>query len=346
LGATDGLNQRLLDYLRGDLGEPSLKYAEPPTAISGGFDTQVFRFQVQSTHDEWSRPLVLRLLGSQHDPRRALREGIIQNTVATLGYPAPRVLVASADTVALGAAFLVMERLVGRPMLAARWLGVASALAETQARLHLLDPRPLLLAMESSRAHETLGFQSLLAQLHHRIERHALDGLRPSMHWLLVHQPSPPARPVICHGDFHPQNVLMASGTVTGVLDWPNALVADAAYDVASTRVILGLVPIELSGIPPALRPLVRAGRRLMLGRYLAAYRRCRPLDLRALAYYEAASSMRQLVRVAEARVSGRLTPLDRSVFGERVAARFHALTGVAPEIPASPTSGELRTAG
>jgi len=337
VGVTDDLGQRLLDYLRADLGEPGLQYVDPPTAISGGYDTEVFRFQVRSTHDEWSRPLVLRLLGPQHDPRRALREGIIQNTVATLGYPAPRVLVASADPVTLGGGFLVMARLVGRPMLAARRFGMAPVLAETQARLHSLDPRPLLTAMESSGVHETIGFSSLLAQLHHRIERHALDGLRPAMHWLLAHQPSPPARPVICHGDFHPQNVLMASGTVTGVLDWPNVLVADAAYDVATTRVILSLVPVELSGIPPALRPLVRAGRRLMLRRYLAAYRRRRPLDSRALAYYEAASGMRQLVRVAEARVSGRLTALDRSAFGERVVAHFHALTGVAPEIPALP---------
>ena len=324
-----------------------MQYAEPPAAISGGYDTQVFGFRVQSAHEAWSRPLILRLLGSQHNPRRALREAIIQNTVATLGYPAPRVLVASADALALGGAFLVMERLAGRPMLDTRWLGVASALAETQARLHALDARPLVEAMESSGARETVAFASLLAQLHDRIERHALDGLRPAMQWLLVHQPLPPARPVICHGDFHPQNVMMASGVVTGVLDWPNALVADAAYDVASTRVILGLVPIELLGVPPGLRHFVQAWRRLMLARYLAAYRRCRPLDLRTLAYYEAASSMRQLVRVAEARVSGRLTPLDLSVFGERVAARFRALTGVGPRIPAAPTRPDRsRTVG
>src|SRR5262249_4801545 len=70
----DDLAQRLVDYLRADLREPGLQYAEPPAAISGGYDTQVFGFRVQSAHEEWTRPLILRLLGSQHDPRRALRE--------------------------------------------------------------------------------------------------------------------------------------------------------------------------------------------------------------------------------------------------------------------------------
>src|SRR5262249_12720307 len=161
----DALAQRLVDYLRADLREPGLQYAEPPAAISGGYDTQGFGFRLQSAHEEWSRPLILRVLGSQHDPRRALREAVVQNTVATLGYPAPRVLVASADAVALGGAFLVMERLAGRPMLDTRWLRVASALAETQARLHVLDARPLVEAMESSSAGHTVALAPLLPPL-------------------------------------------------------------------------------------------------------------------------------------------------------------------------------------
>jgi len=341
------LERRLLEHLRTTLQEPAVEFADPPSPISGGYDTQIFAFRLSRAPAQFSGPLILRLLGPKHDPARALREREVQNAVAALGYPAPRVLAASADVSVLDGAFLIMERLPGRPMLEVRKFDIAALLAELQLRLHDLDPEPLVRAVRQEAGGAMPDFDSLLSDLNRRVVRRPIEGLAGPMRWLFSHRPPEPSRRAICHGDFHPQNVLMSGRVVTGVLDWPNALVADAAYDVASTRVILGLVPIELVGVPPALRYLVQVARRLMLGRYLAAYRRCRPLDLRSLPYYEAASSMRQLVRVAEARVSGRLTPLDVSVFGERVAARFRALTGVGPRIPAAPTRADRsRTVG
>jgi hypothetical protein len=67
--------------------------------------------------------------------------------------------------------------------------------------------------------------------------------------------------------------------------------------------------------------------------------RRNRRLDLATLRYYEAASCMRGLVRVTEARLLsakhfGALNPLDASSFGERLAARFAELAGVVPQLP------------
>ncbi len=331
------LAARLLEYLCEELAEPALRYAEPPAPISGGYDTRIFAFRLTGATGMWSRPLILRLLGPQHDPARALRERAIQNTVASLGYPAPRVLAASADPAVLGGAFLVMERLPGRLLLEVRWVGVASVLVETQQRLHALDAAPLLEAMDRAGGRDAVTFDGLLAQLQSRIVRRSLDGLRGAMEWLTEHRPPAPERPVICHGDLHPQNILMAGGAVTGVIDWPNVVVADPAYDVASTRIILGLVPLTLSAMPAPVRALVRLVRPVLLARHLAGYRRHRPIDPRAFAYYEAASCMRPLVRAAENRLSaaaGALNPFDTSTFGERVCARYAQLTGITPTLP------------
>lgn len=59
------------------------------------------------------------------------------------------------------------------------------------------------------------------------------------------------------------------------------------------------------------------------------------------VAYYEAASCMRLLVRVAEHRLSAAAEavapgPLDASSFGERLCARFARITGIAPRLPAA----------
>jgi aminoglycoside phosphotransferase (APT) family kinase protein len=329
---TADASRRLLEYLRGELRDPALEYAEPPVAISGGYDTEILAFRLRRAPAEWSCPLILRRLGPELDPTRALRERDIQNAVAGLGFPAPRVLAASADPRALDGAFLIMERMPGRPMLEVRKIGVAAVLSRTQLQLHALDAGPLL--------HAAMTFDALLDQFGRRIAARSLHRLGKGLDWLTAHRPAEAARPVICHGDFHPQNILMENGAVTGVIDWPNALVADAAYDVATTRIILGLVPLELSTLPAVARMLVSAARPLLLSRYLAGYRRGRPIDAGALDYYEAAACMRHLVRIGEQRltaaVAGRAPgPLDASSFGERLCARFAWITGIAPALPA-----------
>lgn len=322
----------LLDCVRSRIGDAAIDYAERPAAIRGGYDTRIFAFRLRKAADAWREPLILRLLGPQHEPARALREAAVQNAVAGLGYPAPRVLMASADPAPLGGAFLIMARLPGRTLLAERWTSVGSVLVKTQRALHALDAEPLLAAMDGVGGRGAVTFDGLLTQLGARIARGSLDGLRAAMDWLMIRRPPAAARPVICHGDLHPQNILVRGGAVTGVLDWPNAVVADPAYDVAATRIILGLVPVELSAAPVALRGLVRLVRPLLLARYLAGFREP-PFDPEVFAYYEAASAMRHLVRAAEARRAasagaGALSPLDASPFAARLASRLAHITG------------------
>jgi aminoglycoside phosphotransferase (APT) family kinase protein len=333
------LARRLLDHLREMLHEPALEFGESPTPISGGYDTKIFAFRLTGAPAPFSGPLILRLLGPKHDPSRALRERAVQNAVATLGYPAPRVLAASSDVALLDGAFLIMERVPGRPMLEARKLNVARVLAEMQLRLHDLDPEPLLRAVRQEGSGEMPDFDKLLADLGQRIARRPIEGLARPMRWLVSHRPPEPGRRVICHGDFHPQNILMAGNAVTGVLDWPNAVIADPAYDVAATRIILSCAPIEMAAVPALLRWVARMVRPILLVRHLAGYQRRRKLDPTTLAYYEAASCMRGLVRVAEARLGSAgapaaLNPLDASSFGERLAARFARITGIDAALP------------
>jgi hypothetical protein len=98
----------LLEHLRAELHTPGLDYAEPLTPITGGYDTRIFTFRLTGASEPFSIPLILRVLSNQYAPERALSERATQNAVAGLGYPAPRVLLASSDPTILGGAFLVM----------------------------------------------------------------------------------------------------------------------------------------------------------------------------------------------------------------------------------------------
>ncbi|MGH7396902.1 MAG: phosphotransferase, partial [Candidatus Rokuibacteriota bacterium] len=245
----------------------------------------MFAFCLSAAPAAWSGPLILRVLSPTQDPQRALRERATQNALAALGYPVPRVLAACADRGPLGAGFLVMERAPGRPLLDSRRPGVGRVLAETHARLHALNPEALLRALDDEgRAagwgfdRDTVSYEGHLAALDRRIRQAGLAGLSAAMRWVSERRAGPAAPRVICHGDFHPQNLLAVEGQVTAVLDWPNVVVAEPEYDVASTRVILTLAPVELFPVPARLRPVVAALRPILTARYLATYRRARRL--------------------------------------------------------------------
>ena len=335
----EDLDARLRDHLRKTLGEPRLELAERPTRLTGGFDTQIFAFRLVGAPPAFAGSLILRLLDAHHDPARALRERTIQNALAELGYPAPRVLLASADSTLLGGPFLIMERLAGQPLPKVSIRAMASVVAELQARLHDLDPVAFLRAVTREGLEpKSFTFDAHLAHLADRASRGQLSGLAPGFEWLVRRRPPRPEPRAICHGDFHPYNILMAAGRVTGVLDWPHAIVADPAFDVATTLVILKLVPLEVSGLAAPLRWLANTARPLLVGGYLRHYRRRRPLDQEKLAYYEAAACMKALVRAGELRgaPAGGTAPnvLFESAYTDRVLKHFRALTGLAPTLP------------
>jgi len=340
---------RLVEYLSASLDGARVGLAEPPAPVSGGFDTTIYSLRLVGVPPSLSGPLVLRVMAPHSDPRRALREQAIQNALAEQGFPAPRAPLASADPTILGAGFLIMERLPGRPLLGMRRLGMARALVRAQRRLHALDPEPVLKAIEGampdgSREHTVDG---QLAQYERRVARSALVGLAPSLGWLRAHRPTVEGPTVVCHGDFHPQNLLVSDRLeLTGVLDWPNMLFAEPECDVASSRVILRYAPVDLAEVPRSMTWLVRAARLALVRRFMMGHRRAAPLAPSALRYYEALACMRGFLRVAEqrllaAREGTPLTRIDASRFGERLARRFARLSGVRPSLP--PIKGSSR---
>ena len=224
-----------------------------------------------------------------------------------------------------------MERVPGVPLLAAGWLGLDRVLVDLQLRLHALDAAPLRRALG-----DEATFDGYLDSLARRIDRAALAGLAPLLGWLRERRP-PDDTLAVCHGDFHPQNVLVEHGAATGVLDWPNALVADPVFDVASTLGILRFVPVGLVSTSRPLRWLARVGQPLLAARYLAGYRRRRVIPTERLDYYQVAAGLRQLVRAGESRRRSAGAPpggLDASPFAARLLAHARRVTGLHAALP------------
>jgi aminoglycoside phosphotransferase (APT) family kinase protein len=317
--------RRLLHHLARAFGCANAAYAAGPARIQGGFDTTIFGVTLDHVPSALAGPLILRLSHADADPARVKLETVVQNTLSEMGFPAPRVMMTEGDPAILGGPFMVMARVPGKPLgraiegfgagssfprqlqlllkLPAILNAVIAQWVEVQIRLHQLPAERLLQAVTAAGIDaRVVTFEGQLARLRTIVERCALTGLEPALAWLENHRPSQ-AQAAICHGDFHPLNILADNGKPTGVIDWPNVVIAEPAMDVGSAIANISTVPI---GLPWPLRVAAQAAIGAALRRYQIAYRARRPLDDQAVRYYQVFRAVAQLVPVGAARATGR----------------------------------------
>jgi aminoglycoside phosphotransferase (APT) family kinase protein len=312
---------RLLHHLARAFDSPDAAYLAGPARIQGGFDTTIFGFALDRVSPPLQGPLILRLSRADADPARVKLETIVQNALAEMGYPAPRVMVTESDPDILGGPFMVMQRMPGKPLghaiegfgagrsfservrllfsLPSILGGIIDQWVEMQIRLHQLPAEPLLQAVTAAGIDtRVVTFDGQLTRLRTIVERCALTGVEPALAWLERHRP-PQAKAAICHGDFHPINILADNGKPSGVIDWPNVVIAEPAMDVGSAIANITTVPIA---VPWPMRVAVTVA----LRRYQRAYHARRPLDDQAVRYYQVFRAVAQLVPVGAARAAGR----------------------------------------
>lgn len=155
---------------------------------------------------------------------------------------------------------LVLERIAGTDLLDLlrhrpwRVLTLARALAQTHLAVHdvaapadLPDVRQVLAARveEAGLTAELRGFTLRL-----------LDGL--------------PSGDRLCHGDYHPGNV-MVDGDRVAVIDWPNSARGVPEADHARAVLLLRWADPD-PGSPPVTRGVIAAGRALLARGYARAY--------------------------------------------------------------------------
>jgi aminoglycoside phosphotransferase (APT) family kinase protein len=305
-----GLDERLIAYLRGLLQRPALEFLQPPVPVLGGFSTLIYAFQLKGAPPDFSRRLIVRIFQNAESVRQATGEAALQNALADAGFPVPRVLHVGTDPGPLGGVFTVMHRVEGRTLLDAALRPptllprAPGLLAETHARLHALDPLPVIQALERAEVPLRIsGTDALIEGLRSEAEAPGLECMRPALEWLDANRPRGVSRRAVLHLDFHPGNVLVEGGLVAGVIDWANIAVGDPAADVATTTVLLTCGPLD---VPWALRWPMDLVRRWFAWRYLAAYRRGHPISDATLQYYRALRCYEAMLHTGAIRVAQR----------------------------------------
>jgi uncharacterized protein (TIGR02172 family) len=230
------------------MSTPTLSGAAP---LGKGYTADVF---------PWGEGRVLKLFHAGRDRERAGREYRVTRTVHAAGLPVP----AAYELVEIdGRCGIVFERADGPSLYdyvqARPWTLVWAVrrLAELHAQIHRC-PGPAELPSHRERIAEGIGAATDLAAADREAARRRLAEL--------------PDGPTLCHGDFHPGNVLLtARGPV--VIDWGRATRGDPLGDVACTLRLM-----RTASLPPrSPRPmhlLLACTRPLLQRWYLQRYLR------------------------------------------------------------------------
>lgn len=294
--AIQTLSDKLISYLRAELGNPALDFATPLMRLQGGYETSTYRFELDGAPDELDTPLVLRLYPEFYGTGSAIWESTVQNGLARERYPVAQVYVVCTDMSVLGGAFFVMDHLPGRSLADAPQESVPGLLGKTHAELHNIDPNPIIKALaDKGIAEHDYSLPRRFDWLCDRADK--LPWIRRGMDWLRGYRPSEPEGPSLCHGDFHPLNVLYDRGQVTGILDWGGLALGHPAYDVGNTLV---LITIAFKHVAATMDGFSSVDFDRMSELYLASYRTHRPLDSTDLDYYRVRRCVRALVEGAE----------------------------------------------
>ena len=170
----------------------------------------------------------------------------------------------------------VVERVPGVPLVAAarggRFQELLARLGAVHAELHRLGSPP-------ANAHPGKVPDKWLRLARRLAESGGCGQLAASLRKIeLVQDRLEAADPVVCHGDFHPGNVLVApGGSALHVIDWTNVGVGDRHGDIART-----LLWFEIAAVAAprrASRVLMRVLRRRLQRAYLSGYRQVLPVD-------------------------------------------------------------------
>lgn len=314
--AAGQLSDELLRYLRDRLSDRSIELGSSLTPLLGGYDTAMYRFELDWASEGVPTSLVLRVYPPEHGTEKPLMESTVQNALALSGHPTASVPFVCTDASVLGGAFIVMEYLPGEPLLRAPEDVSPVVLGRAQADLHEVDPQIVIDALQE-RGIDNYRLDNRFAWLSDRADE--LPVIREGLDWLRQNRPPQPEIPALCHGDFHLLNVLFDGEKVTGIVDWSAFTIADPLFDVAGTLMLFGINGRRLAEAGELeLRDVDR-----MIGRYLAAYRASRALDSTHLDYYMA-------LRCLIALVHGLRAPGSRSpLIAQDLAERIECTTGI-----------------
>lgn len=295
------------------LNNPDISFKARPKRLTGGYETQLFSFQLEGAPMKMSKPLVVR-------KTRNRREGTVMQYLTENGFPTPSVYYECFDPSILGETFIIMDFVPGTTLLEYK-RDVPRIMAETHLHLHRIDSRPLRKRLLSA-GWEERSFTGL-TWYEPYIHENDVNWLKPALKW--INDNKPETTPAICHVDLHPGNIMIKEGKVSGVLDWNQHRIEDPCLDIATIITVMSIYsPLFESQYRDSFS-------RKVAEKYLDFYREKSPVDAAKLEYFQAFKCLQMMVRYERARREMGIEVFHAPGILEAIIERFKNITGIEP---------------
>ena len=231
------INESLLRFIHEQTGR-GVVYEQEPIPLLGGIDATTYKFKLRGME-----PMVLRLLGSDRSAEEVKRLQIHSQALIHSNIKAPKVYWVGEDKSVLGGVFAIMK-FFPDPLLAEQPGDIQlKILGKSHAEMHNTSTSKIINSLKEQGLNEKDFMASLFiptildsAQIDH-------PWLRNVLNWLQNNLPIASTHESINHGDYHPKNIMYASGHITGIIDW-NFSIGDPAFDVGHTiTLIMDIIP-------------------------------------------------------------------------------------------------------
>ena len=315
--------------------------------LASGWETTVFEFAMASASPRFPempprRPLVLRFYQGDQADSKGARESVAIQRLSSARYLVPRPYAYEASHDAIGAPFLIMERIAGGPLFTTSSFTQAVktfslgffGFVRAQVKLHRIDPashevRDIPHSLQATGTPPgTPLLDRALAVIAERVEKGPLPGLKEALRNLTARAGAyRVAEQSIVHMDYHPRNVLVIGTRVTGVIDWVNTDVGDRHLDAAMTAAILSSSAFDH---PRWMRDnlIGNSLRTMFASMYIPLYHAMARLDFERFHYCQAVAALLRLSMLGMMKARGPETVGFRSeAIGEVTPAVVRLLT-------------------
>ena len=231
------INESLLSFIHEQTGR-EIVYEQEPIPLLGGIDATTYKFKLRGME-----PMVLRLLGSDRSAEEVKRLQIHSQALIHSNVKAPKVYWVGEDKSVLGGVFAIMK-FFPDPLLAEQPGDIQlKILGKSHAQMHNISTPKIINSLKDQGLNEKDFMTSLFIPTILDSAQTDYPWLSNILNWLQDNLPITSTHASINHGDYHPRNIMYASGHITGIIDW-SFLIGDPAFDVGNTiTIIMDIIP-------------------------------------------------------------------------------------------------------
>lgn len=230
----------LLKFVRSVFSDRVLEFQQAPLMFSGSSDSSIYILNLYQSRNQKIFRLLLKILPQHELASSFFRIKYAASSLIEMGFKLPEVYFVGSNMALFNGTCILMEFLPGKPLLKYPTFLQMDILGRSHAELHNTDCLHLIRSFRKQNVSEDQYLGSIIiAERFDRIVKQ-FPCFSAIVGWCLDQSSLWDKKISICHGDYHPGNVLIHKNKISGILDWSFGL-CHYCMDIAWTILILDL---------------------------------------------------------------------------------------------------------